>query len=316
MRSRLAAGRHRRYGLSERVKASLAVLLAGLFGWSNACLADEGCSVNGANDIEYLIFWGPYPDDAPDPRDRIGPLAAKLGTTGDGKTRQLGFGPGIPFWVRNEAEIRRAIARAFDTARRTNVAAHFLVDDHIGWEERPDLWNWYDPSKPGYDPDNKRNVEWYDWAGTANKRRYLTPAGVPSQAPHMCYNSRAVEKEISRIVSQTVGPALREGIDKLKVEQKEYLRRDRRSAGKSGRTRGSRPVLQASASKTAHKVVGRSHALASASLAWVKALANPVRASISSNSSGRSTRGRRAMTASRRATRLFGSSICSSPVNN
>jgi hypothetical protein len=33
----------------------------------------------------------------------------------------------------------------------------------------------------------------------------------------MCYNSRAVEKEISRIVSQTVGPALREGIDKLKV---------------------------------------------------------------------------------------------------
>ena len=80
------------------------VLLVGLFGWSNACLASGGCSVRDPTDIEYLIFWGPWPGEAPDPLDRIGPLAAKVGTTGDGKTRQLGFGPGIPFWVRDEFE--------------------------------------------------------------------------------------------------------------------------------------------------------------------------------------------------------------------
>lgn len=199
------------------------VLLVGLFGWSNACLASGGCSVRDPTDIEYLIFWGPWPGEAPDPLDRIGPLAAKVGTTGDGKTRQLGFGPGIPFWVRDKSSIREAIRRAFDTARRTNVAAHFLVDDHIGWDQRPDLWNWYDPTRPGYNPENKRNVEWYDWAGTANKRRYITPVGTPAKSPHMCYNSPVIEKEIHRIVSEVVGPALQEEIDKLKLENKQYL---------------------------------------------------------------------------------------------
>lgn len=27
----------------------------------------------------------------------------------------------------------------------------------------PDLWNWWDPSKPGYKPENKNNVEWTSW---------------------------------------------------------------------------------------------------------------------------------------------------------
>lgn len=31
------------------------------------------------------------------------------------------------------------------------------------WQARPDLWNWWDKSKPGYNPENKKNVEWTDW---------------------------------------------------------------------------------------------------------------------------------------------------------
>ena len=200
----------------------IAVLLVGVLGWSCACIG-ETCSLKDANEVEYLIFWGPYPGDAPDQFDRIGPLAARLGTTGDGKRRQLGFGPGIPFWLGQESVINQALRRAFDTAKRTNVAAHFLIDDHIGWDERPDLWNWYDPAKPGYNPDNKKNVEWYDWEGTPNKRRYFTPSGTPSQSPHMCYNSPAVEKETTRIVRDVVGPALQKEIDNLKKENKSYL---------------------------------------------------------------------------------------------
>lgn len=207
------------------MRRSMAVFLvsASALIWSTAGIASEACRTSGADDTKYLIFWGPYPGDAPDPLDRIGPLATRVGTTGDGKTRQLGFGPGIPFWTANELVIRHAIRRAFDTARRTNVAAHFLVDDHIGWDERPDLWNWYDPSKRGYDPANRQNVEWYDWEGTPNKRRYFTPEGTPSQSPHMCYNSPTIEKEISRIVGDVVGPALREEIDQLSKENKAYL---------------------------------------------------------------------------------------------
>ena len=181
---------------------------------SSAIPQDGTCSVND-DDIEYLVFWDGY--------NSIDDFVAKLGTTGDGTTRQLGFGAIIPVWVPDESYIVQAIKQAFDTARRTNVAVHFNVDDHIGWDKRPDLWNWYDPAKRGYNPDNRKNVEWYDWEGTANKRRYLTPELIPSQAPHMCYNSPALEKEIARIVSQVVGPTLRAEIEKLKLEKREYL---------------------------------------------------------------------------------------------
>ncbi len=39
----------------------------------------------------------------------------------------------------------------------------------------------------------------------------------------MCYNSPTIEKEISRIVGDVVGPALREEIDQLSKENKAYL---------------------------------------------------------------------------------------------
>ena len=179
----------------------------------------DGTCLKDFADIEYLVFWGPLPE-------RLGSVddfAAKLGTTGDGKARQLGLGEGIPFFVRDELEIVSAIRQAFDTARRTNVAVHFNVDGHIKWSQRPDLWNWYDPAKPGYNPENRKNVEWYDWEGTPNRRRYFTPEGAPSRSPHMCYNSPTIENEVVRIVSKVIGPALREEIGKLKEENRLYL---------------------------------------------------------------------------------------------
>jgi hypothetical protein len=214
--------------VSERMRETLANLfiVIGCFAVmpsSSAIAASRACSVNATNDIQYLIFWPPLPGTTDNYEARIKDFAAKLGTTGDDKTRQLGFGIFIPVWAGNPSAITRAIKGGFDLAKRTNVAVHFNVDDHIEWDERPDLWNWYDPSKPGFNPENRKNVEWYDWEGVANKRRYLTPAGAPSQTPHMCYGSPAVQKEISRIVSQIVGPALKVEINELKKENKEYL---------------------------------------------------------------------------------------------
>ena len=181
------------------------------------------CSVEDPNDIEYLVLWGLVPASQPDTVRGIDRFAAKIGTRGDGRTRQLGFGALIPVWLKNEQDIVQLIREAFYIAKQTDVAVHFNVDDHIAWEQRPDLWNWYDPARPGYNPDNKNNVEWYDWEGTPNKRRYLTPVGSPSQSPHMCYNSPIVRQEIIRIVSRIVGPALQEEIGKLRQENKEYL---------------------------------------------------------------------------------------------
>ena len=195
----------------------------GLLAIASPALPADGACPNVANDIKYLVLWGPVPGGRDNPLQGIGAFAAKLGTTGDGRTRQLGAGALIPVWWSDERKIVQSIREAFYIARRTKVAVHFNVDDHIAWEQRPDLWNWYDPGKPGYNPENRKNVEWYDWEGTPNKRRYFTPVGAPSPAPHMCYNSPAVQKEIARIVSKVVGPALQEELGKLRRENKEYL---------------------------------------------------------------------------------------------
>ena len=124
---------------------------------SSANARDGACNLNDADDIEYLIFWDGY--------NSIDDFVAKLGITGDGVTRQLGFGAIIPVWVPDKSYIIQAIKEGFDTAKRTNVAVHFNADDHIGWDKRPDLWNWYDLAGKGYNPDNRKNVEWYDWEG-------------------------------------------------------------------------------------------------------------------------------------------------------
>ena len=199
------------------------LLVVSLFTWSKAVMASGPCGANNSSDIAYLIFWPPLPGEKLPDVAGINSVVARLGTTGDGKTRQLGVGGGIPVWASSDAKIVREIQLRFDIAKQTNTAAHFLVDDHIGWDERPDLWNGYDPTKKGYNPSNRNNVEWYDWDGTPNKRRYITPDGAPSQTPHMCYNSPMIQKEISRIISQVVGPTFVNEINKLKQENKEYL---------------------------------------------------------------------------------------------
>jgi hypothetical protein len=198
-------------------------VVVGLFTWSKECVAGGACDTGGSNEIDYLIFWPPLPGgNLPDVKG-INNVAARLETTGDGKTRQFGVGDGIPVWAGDQSKIAQRIKLRFDIAKQTNTAVHFVVDDHIGWDERPDLWNWYDPARRGYNPDNRTNVEWYDWEGSPSKRRYFTPEGAPSQTPHMCYNSPVIQREIVRLISQVVGPALGKEIDKLKQENREYL---------------------------------------------------------------------------------------------
>jgi hypothetical protein len=44
-----------------------------------------------------------------------------------------------------------------------NIPVVVQLDGEQWWGNRPDLWNWWDPSRPGYNPDNRNNVEWSGW---------------------------------------------------------------------------------------------------------------------------------------------------------
>jgi hypothetical protein len=163
---------------------------------------------------KYLIFWG-------DPA-RAGELAEQIGMKGDGKTRLLGFGTGGNAFDA-EDNITHQIRGGFATAMEHDLAVIFHYDFHYFWKNRPDLWNWFDPDQPGYDPENKMNVEWHGWDGPPNKVRYLNWGVLERIAPHMSFTSEEVRAEITRIVSEIIVPVTLEELEKLKAEGKEVL---------------------------------------------------------------------------------------------
>jgi hypothetical protein len=173
-------------------------------------LAKNGLS----GEPRYLIFWN-----AP---EKVGELVERVGMKGDGKTRLLGFGLPIETYE-FEAHLPSLIRSAFAAAREHDVAVMLQFDFHLAWKNRPDLWNWFDPNKPGYNPNNKYNVEWHGWDGPPNKVRYLNWGVLERLPPNMCFTSKTVQAEITRIVSRVIGPVLCEEIAKLKAEDKEAL---------------------------------------------------------------------------------------------
>lgn len=174
----------------------------------------NGERLAGSEEPKYLIFWSP-PQNA-------GELAKTIGMKGDGKTRLLGFGlPTSTFEI--EKQLPSHIRRAFAAAREHDMAVMMHFDCHLAWKNRPDLWNWFDSEKPGYDPNNRYNVEWHGWDGPPNKMRYLNWGVLERMPPNMCFTSAKARAEIARIVSEVIGPVLREEIGKLKAEGKEAL---------------------------------------------------------------------------------------------
>jgi hypothetical protein len=163
---------------------------------------------------KYLIFWS-EPEKAAE-------LAERVGMKGDGKTRLLGFGLPTPTFEIEE-QLPGRIRSAFAAARKHQMAVMLHFDFHLAWKKRPDLWNWFDPEKPGFDPQNKYNVEWHGWSGPPNKVHYLNHGVLERMPPNMCLTSKRTRAEVTRIIANIIGPALREEIAKLKAEHNEVL---------------------------------------------------------------------------------------------
>ncbi len=159
-------------------------------------------------------------------------MKQRLGPVTDTTKHNWGFHLIIPAWrldpehLFNEnaspQTLTRAVEAAFDVALRHDVAVYFTVEN-LEWANRPDLWNYAAPEKPGYDPDNAKNVEWLDWAGTPHPHRYRdwgTPEKMP---PVICYNSPTVLAEASRLARDVIGPAIATGMKRLENAGKAHL---------------------------------------------------------------------------------------------
>jgi len=71
---------------------------------------------------------------------------------------------GVFSYFRHDIDVvEDSLRRFLKHARETRTPVWIKLDGEQWWDARPDLWNWWDPDQPGYDPDNARNVEWSYW---------------------------------------------------------------------------------------------------------------------------------------------------------
>lgn len=61
-------------------------------------------------------------------------------------------------------KVAEAIANFLTLSQAHKVPVVVQLDGEQWWGHRPDLWNWWDETKPGYDPENRHNVEWTAWS--------------------------------------------------------------------------------------------------------------------------------------------------------
>ena len=60
--------------------------------------------------------------------------------------------------------LAQSLRRLLAASEESGVPLLITLDGQNWWQQRPDLWNWWDPSLPGFNPSNVFNVEWTEWS--------------------------------------------------------------------------------------------------------------------------------------------------------
>jgi hypothetical protein len=127
-----------------------------------------------------------------------------------------------PFRSSPETTVK-ALRIFLETAEQTETPVLVQIDTEHWWEARPDLWNWWDPAKPGFNPANRENVEWTGWStedaikiawrNWGRQIRVLPPPNLASPR-----YTAACREEIWRLI-----PAVLEWHARLPVDKKHLL---------------------------------------------------------------------------------------------
>jgi len=146
------------------------------------------------------------------------PIAA-VGSQGTG-ARRLGLSFVLSYFDGPPDKIEATLRRLLAMSEKHNVPVLIVLDGQNWWGGRPDLWNWWNPNIPGFDPGNRDNVEWTGWdRATAVKLcwrnwgsqiRVLPAPNVESQKFR-----DASQRELQRLV-----PIIKEWRDNLPESQR------------------------------------------------------------------------------------------------
>nr|MDO8111584.1 hypothetical protein [Candidatus Sigynarchaeota archaeon] len=158
----------------------------------NAFIFCPGCTP-GVHYPRYLVIHPFFPGTDTD-ASWVGDMVTTLGR-GSGITR-LGIVDVIFTLDWSDAFIEQRLDMYFNASEENDVAVLLHLDSEHFYDNRPDLWNWWNTSSPGYDPTNRDNVEWSDW-DTPTTKGFLNWGTPIELAPRLCFESTVVRNEIS-----------------------------------------------------------------------------------------------------------------------
>ena len=90
------------------------------------------------------------------------PLRA-VGSPGSFRTARLGLSFVISYLNGPPDTISETVRRLLALSEKHDTPVLLALDGQNWWGFRPDLWNFWDTSAPGYDSNNRQNVEWTGW---------------------------------------------------------------------------------------------------------------------------------------------------------
>jgi hypothetical protein len=100
--------------------------------------------------------------------------------------------------------LAQSLRRLLAASEESGVPVLVALDGQNWWQHRPDLWNWWDPKLPGYNPGNASHVEWTGWN--------------PTQAVKVCWRNWGAQFRVApapNIASPEVVAAHLEGLRAL-----------------------------------------------------------------------------------------------------
>lgn len=141
---------------------------------ARSILAAEPHNPVPAGELPQYILFHKSPTGAPDAfrwnqghpegftPQSIEEIVTRLDTRGN---KRLSPGVAFSFSVLEDepAVLEKSIRALLSAAQKTRVPVLITLDGQNWWQHRPDLWNWWDPALPGFDPANRDNVEWTGW---------------------------------------------------------------------------------------------------------------------------------------------------------
>lgn len=123
-------------------------LLLAIGAGSSVLAADQSIVVNGsAADMNKTVF------------EEVGRLS-KEKQPGD---IDVGIGAIFSYLNQSRDTTLAQMKEFLSLSEQLNIPIVVQLDGEQWWGNRPDLWNWWDPSRPGFNPDNRNNVEWSGW---------------------------------------------------------------------------------------------------------------------------------------------------------